>query len=349
MALVLALGLIWPGAAAAREGSLRIATWHADLSRDGPGLLLRDILSGKDAQTLAVVEVLQSLDADVILLTDVDYDHDLRALTALAARLKEAGQPYPHLFAARPNRGVRTGLDLDGDGRMGRARDAMGYGEFAGQGGMAVLSRLPFGEVADYSGFLWRDLPQSLIPEGPGHDIQRLSSTAHWAVPVILPDGGLLTLLAWHATPPVFDGPIARNAQRNHDESAFWLHLLEGRLPMAPPDPPFVLLGDANLDAEDGDGRREAIRALLAHPALQDPAPRSPQTRPQDAGHSGDPTLDTALYDGIGGLRVDYVLPSAGLKVREAGVLWPDPASEQAPIFARASRHYPVWVDISLP
>lgn len=328
---------------------MRIATWHADLSRDGPGLLLRDILSGKDPQSLAAVKVLQRLDADVVLLTDVDYDHDLRALTALAAELEQAGRPYPHLFASRPNSGMQTGLDLDGDGRLGRARDAMGYGRFAGQGGMAVLSRLPLGEVTDYSGFLWRDLPVSLMPEGPGRDVQRLSSTAHWALPVLLPDGTWLTLLAWHATPPIFDGPIARNAQRNHDEAAFWLHLLEGRLPMAPPSPPFVLLGDANLDAEDGDGRREAIRALLVHPALQDPAPRAADAPPQDAGHKGDPALDTALYDGIGGLRVDYILPSADLTLGAAGVLRPKAGTEEAALFARASRHFPVWVDLLLP
>jgi hypothetical protein len=341
--------LIGPGAATSETGFLRIATWHADLSRDGPGLLLRDILSGKDAQSLAAVEVLHRLDADVILLTDVDFDHDMRALHALAARLEQAGHPYPHLFAARPNSGVPTGLDLDGDGRRGSARDAMGYGRFAGQGGMAVLSRLPLGEVADYSAFLWRDLPGSLMPAGPGTDMQRLSSTAHWAVPVILPHGGRLTLLAWHATPPVFDGPILRNAARNHDEAAFWLHLLEGRLPMPPPAPPFVLLGDANLDAVDGDGRHQAIRALLAHPALQDPAPRAAHGRAQEPGQSGDPALDTALYARIGGLRVDYVLPSAGLDLRAAGVLWPTDGTEEAAVFTRASRHYPVWVDIVLP
>ncbi|MFN3825292.1 MAG: endonuclease/exonuclease/phosphatase family protein [Pseudorhodobacter sp.] len=328
---------------------MRIATWHADLSRDGPGLLLRDLRSGKEAQSLAAVEVLVRLDADVILLTDVDFDHDLLALAELAARLEVAGSPYPHRFAAAPNRGVQTGLDLDGDGRIGGPRDAQGFGRFAGQGGMAVLSRLPLGEPADHSGFLWRDLPGNLMPEGPGGDIQRLSSTGHWAVPVILPDGGHLTLLAWHATPPVFDGPIARNAARNHDEAAFWLLLLEGRLPISPPDPPFILLGDANLDAEDGDGRREAIRALLAHPALQDPAPRADHGRAQDPGHRGDPALDTALYARIGGLRVDYVLPSAGLEVRDSGVLWPAEGDGDAALFARASRHYPVWVDIVLP
>ncbi len=332
---------------------LRVATWHADLSRDGPGLLLRDLRSGREAQSLAAVAVLRQLDADVILLTDLDYDHGLLALTALADLLAAAGRPYPHRLSLAPNRGVQTGLDLDGDGRTGGPRDAQGFGRFAGQGGMAVLSRLPLGRAVDYSGFLWRDLPGSLLPEGPGADVQRLSSTGHWAVPVMLPQGGALTLLAWHATPPVFDGPIIRNAARNHDETLFWLHLIEGRLPFPPPDPPFVLLGDANLDAEDGDGMRQAIRALLSHAALRDPAPRAPDAalagRPSDPGHGGDPALDTALYDKIGGLRVDYILPSAGLALRDAGILWPSPDSDEAAIFARASRHYPVWVDILLP
>ena len=62
----------------------------------------------------------------------------------------------------------------------------------------------------------------------------------------------------------------------------------------------------------------------------------------------GDPALDTALYD-FGGLRVDYVLPSAGVKVVAAGVLWPPGDDPFAGILARASRHAPVWVEIELP
>lgn len=38
---------------------------------------------------------------------------------------------------------MQTGFDVDGNGWIGDARDAQGFGLFSGNGGMAVLSRLP--------------------------------------------------------------------------------------------------------------------------------------------------------------------------------------------------------------
>ena len=344
--------LLAPASYAQTSGLIRVATYNPDLSRKGPGLLLRDILSDKDTQIAAVATVLAKLNADVLVLTDFDFDYDLVALSALADLLEKAGAPYPHRFAKRPNSGMPTGLDLDGDGRLGGAGDAQGFGNYSGQGGLAVLSRLPIdtGGFRDFSDFLWQDLPGNLIGDSIDADvkpIQRLSSTAHWDLPIILPDTTPLHLLIWHATPPVFDGPEDRNGRRNHDEAAFWLALLDGTLPMPAPPAPFILLGDANLDPVDGDGRNGAITAILSDPRLQDPAPKGTHTR-AEPGQKGDPALDTALYD-FGGLRVDFVLPSAKLRVIGAGVFWPDPSDPNAETLARASRHRPVWVDIALP
>lgn len=286
-----------------------------------------------------MVAVIRALDADVLLLTDLDYDAGLAALGALQARLTQEGLPYPHGFALPPNAGVQSGLDLDADGRLATPRDAWGHGDFAGQGGMALLSRLPLlaDAAQDYTAFRWADLPGALLPPDMGAAAraqQPLSSVNHWAVPVALPDGGQLALLAWNATPPVFDGPEDRNGRRNHDEAAFWLRLLAGALPFPPPAAPFVLLGDAKLDAERGDGRRGAIRALIGHPQLQDPI--GPGA--------------TADYGARAGrLRVDYLLPSAGLAVGDAGILWPEGETALAAALRAAGRHYPVWVDLRLP
>lgn len=301
---------------------------------------------------------------DVLLLTEIDWDHGLVALSAFAAMLEAAGHPMPHRFAARPNRGMATGLDLDGDGRRGTPDDAQGWGRFAGAGGMAVLSRLPIatGEVRDFSAFLWRDLPGALLagPDGAGAmppevlAVQRLATTAAWDVPVRLPGGGRLHLLAFHAGPPAFGAPGGRNLRRNHDEVTFWRLLLEGRLPMPPPAGPFVLLGNANLDPADGAGLHGAIAALLAHPGLQDPRPASAgglaAATGRSATHAGDPALDTVLWDGPrqpGNLRVAYVLPAAGLRVLAAGVLWPLPGEPLAAAVAAASPHRLVWVDLA--
>lgn len=344
-ALLVAASLAGPAGAE----TLRVATWNVGLDRSGPGLLVKDLSEG-EAQTQAVVRVLVALQADVLLLTAVDYDRGGVALRLLAERLAAEGLDYPHRFAFRPNTGMQTGFDLDGNGRLGDPRDAQGFGLFSGNGGMAVLSRLPLdaGAARDFSGFLWRDLPGGLSEDPPElAAVQRLAATGFWDVPV-LTGSGPLHLLAWHATPPVFDGPEDRNGRRNHDEAAFWRLFLEGSLPMAPPEAPFVLLGDGNLDPMDGDGRREGIGGLLAHPSLQDPAPAGAHGRAEPS-HRGDPALDTAIYDDLGGLRLDYVLPSAGLSVTASGVLWPGKGDALWPDLSAASHHFPVWVDITLP
>lgn len=330
---------------------LRIATWNIAMTRKGPGLLLRDMMRGKDAQIAAAVQVIAALDADVLVLTAFDYDRGDMALDAFSALLAEGGAPYPHHFALPPNSGIPTGLDLDGDGLRGGPRDAQGYGRFPGSGGMAILSRLPVeaGMARDLSGLLWRDLPDGIPPPLAGTaGIQRLSSTGHWIVPVLLPQGGRLNILCWYATPPVFDGPEDRNGRRNHDETALWLRLIEGRLAVDPPARPFVIAGDANLDPQDGDGLPDALDALLSSPAVQDPRPAGAARR-KDRGQKGDPALDTALFDGIGGLRLDYVLPSSDVKVIASGVMWPKATDPLAGEVAAASRHRPVWVDLDLP
>jgi hypothetical protein len=334
----------------AKADSIRIAVFHTELHRDGPGLLLRDIRGGEDAQVAAVVAVIAAARPDAILLLGVDHDLDLVAAKALADRLAAAGLPLPHRFAPRPNTGLPTGLDLDGDGRRGGPRDAQGYGRFAGASGLLLLSRLPIraGEARDFTAMLWADLPGAIPPEGTP-PVQRLSTTGHWEVPLDLPGGGTLRLLAWAATPPVFDGPEDRNGRRNHDEAAFWLRLIEGALPWPPPAPPFVLLGGSNLDPADGEGRREALAGLLSATALQDPAPRGASGR-SEPGHRGDPALDTALFGaGTGGLRTEVILPSADLTVTGAGVLWPPETDPFAATVAEASRHRLVWVDIEVP
>ena len=137
------------------------------MDRKGPGLLLRDILREQDPQIDAVAQVLALLRPDILILQGVDHDLDLKTLEALRNRIaQDDGPRYDHLFARRPNSGMATGLDMDGDGRRGGPRDAQGYGEFAGQGGMALLSRHPLDRAGaqDFSAFLWRDLPGALLP-----------------------------------------------------------------------------------------------------------------------------------------------------------------------------------------
>lgn len=301
---------------------------------------------------MAFTEIMATASPDIVLLADLDHDAAELTLTALRTALVRAGLDYPHAYAPRQNAGLDSGADLDGDGRTGEAEDAQGFGRFTGDGAMALLSRYPLnGDAAqDFSSFLWANLPHAAITEAAlppqMRGVQRLSSTAHWVVPVETP-GGPLTILAFHATPPVFDGPEDRNGRRNHDEIRFWQHYLDGAIAPVLPGP-YALLGTANLDPVDGEGRHDAIVDLLSDPRLQDPEPRRDQANPpQGPGQLGDPAFDTANWDDPtpGDLRVDYVLPSAELTVRDSGVIWPEPES----VAARASRHGLVWVDLDWP
>jgi len=352
----------WAGAV-----ELRLATYNTELFRKGPGLLLQDIEAGKDVQVAAVVAVIAQARPDILALQGIDYDLDGLALSALAGHLRASGLDYPYRLALRPNTGLRTGLDLDGDGRRDGPRDAQGFGFFPGQGGIALLSRYPIlhDEVRDFTTLLWRDLPGATLPEIDGapfpsaeaQAVQRLSTTAHWDVPVQVGET-VLHVLTFHASPPVFDGPEDANGLRNRDELRLWSLYLDGALPETPaPEGPFVILGDANLDPADGDGHSLAMRAFLADPRLTDPRQASAGGRVAagqggiNATQKGDPARDTADWpeaDGPGNLRVDYALPSSELTVTGSGVLWPadGPLAETV---AAASRHRLVWVDIALP
>lgn len=197
--------------------------------------------------------------------------------------------------------------------------------------------------MTDLSGVRWKDLPGATLPQtadGPfpsaaAQEVLRLSSTGHWIVPVILPDGPPLLLLAFSATPPVFDGPEDMNGLRNRDELRMWKAVLDGGF--GPPPGSFVIAGNANLDPNDGQGLSDAMVQFLQHPTFQDPLP----------------TQDTADWpeDGPGNLRVSYVLPSVDWTVTGAGVVWPGPDDPMRALAGddglAAGPHHLVWVDIS--
>lgn len=322
--------------------------------------MLRDILSGKDDQVGAVLTVIDGSQADILVLQDIDFDHDLLALHALNGSLKH---PFPEVFALAPNSGQMTSHDLDGDGRTGGPGDAQGYGRFFGDGGMAILSRFPIkrDEVIDMKELLWKDMPDPRLPlnedgtpfpsaETIAH--QRLSSKGHWMVPITVP-GGLITVITAHPSPPVFDGPEDRNGKRNADENALLGRMAAGEYSPTPPENP-VVLGDLNLDPFDGDGMNGILNKLLAT-GFQDPMPSSEgatMARLQGGAnliHTGNAAQDTVDWrddPGPGNLRVDYALPSKRLQVVATGVYWPEPGAKSAEIVELASRHRLVWVDV---
>jgi len=290
---------------------------------------------------------------------------------------------YPYRYFAPVNTGVPSGLDLDGNGVVGgdgrdRGNDAWGYGLHPGQYGMLVLSRYPIdtAQVRSFQRLKWSGMPDAARPIDPRarryfHPDAiwgqlRLSSKSHWDVPVRTPRGTLHFLVS-HPTPPVFDGPEDRNGARNADELRLWREYLDndandrgwlcddnGRCGGLPAGSRFAIAGDLNNDPVDGDGRHDAIRQLIEHPRmLHLPAPRSEgaMAAARDAGsanasHRGDAGEDTGDFGPkVGNLRLDYLLPSTGLRATASGVHWPVPGTPQHKATA-ATDHHLVWVDL---
>lgn len=310
--------------------------------------MVRDLVRNESADILGVLDALQAIAPDAVLLLDIDYDFNQVSADLIRQRLQERGLDFPHIVANRPNSGLRTPYDLNGDGRINDPQDAQGFGDFAGQGGMLLMSRWPLGEVLDQTPTLWRDYDSadpprradgSVFPSKQAFDVQRLAYVAQWQVPVLRNGETALTLTVLHAAPPVFDGPEDQNGRRNADQLGFTMATL--------PSGPGAVMGTLNLDPHDSDGIPTAIRRVLSDRRLQDPEPRAEAGRERalrDMGvnqtHLGDARLDTADWndDGPGNLRVDYLLPTAQLSVVNTGLYWPE-----------TGRRALVWADIEIP
>jgi len=243
---------------------------------------------------------------------------------------------------------------------------------------MLVLSRYPVDTAAarTFQRLKWSAMPDAARPMEPGSGVPyyanatwaqlRLSSKSHWDVPIRVP-GGTLHLLASHPTPPVFDGPEDRNGARNADEIRLWREYISagdkpwlcddaGRCGGLEPGARFVIAGDLNNDPIDGDGRHDAIVDLLGHPrVLQQATPRSEGAIGSGAKyaaagivHRGAAAHATGDFGGqVGTLRLDYVLPSTGLRLAGSGVYWPE-STAPAGTLVTASDHRLVWVDVAI-
>ena len=185
--------------------------------------------------------------------------------------------------------------------------------------------------------------------------------------------GGItLHLFASHPTPPAFDGPEDRNGRRNHDEIRLWNdYLTPGAANYLRDDAGcaggfsgkyFLVMGDQNSDPLDAASLHDAIEALLENPRIDASfVPQSaggPEAAALQGGANatqrGDPRFDTADFNdhGPGNLRVDYLLPSKGLRVCGGGVYWPARADPQARLVwgddpPPSSDHRLVWIDLS--
>ena len=347
-----------------------------DKTVDVKGNELALALAQDHQQIRNIAEIIQRVNPDIILLNEFDgNDAKHQSLKLFLSQYLAKSQQgnaavnYPYFYQGPVNTGVATGYDLNNDGKIGKLPgDAYGYGHFSGHFSMALLSKYPIDvdKIRTFQLFKWRDMPNALMPveqktQRPWYSAQawnnfRLSSKSHWDIPLNV-NGNELYILASHPTPPVFDGPEDRNGKRNFDEIRFWTDYLtpsaasyiyddNNNFGGLAKDKAFVILGDLNADAIDGNAIKTGIQRLTHHPRIIDPKPSS------DGGkmHRKD-NPNAQHHTAFWGMRADYVLPAkAQLNVLDAGIFWPqvnEPEFRLVKDRAASSDHRLVWVDLT--
>jgi 3-phytase/alkaline phosphatase D len=207
---VVALAAAQPSLAA-DVGTVRFATFNASLNRDASGELLSDLanplangvptnVANRILQARNVAEILQRIDADVLLVNEFDLDIGGTPGASSASRplgsssqaaalfqgnflssgqgnaIRGFAQPLSYAFRYTPNTntGVASGFDLNNNGSTvttpgapGYGDDAWGFGNFAGQFGFTVYSKYEIVSVRSFQNFKWKDMPGNLLTNDP--------------------------------------------------------------------------------------------------------------------------------------------------------------------------------------
>jgi endonuclease/exonuclease/phosphatase family metal-dependent hydrolase len=380
--LLLVSLLVFTSAAALADDTrtIRFATFNIAMGLPSEGELYERLQSKDDEALKKVAAIIQQVRPDVLLLNEFDSNEIEASLLFINNYLDNPqfdneAISYNHSLNGVVNTGRDSGLDLNNNGKLGEPQDAWGFGSFPGQYGMLVLSRYPLKIVRSFRFFKWSDMPGALIPMNPDgspwypeeiYKQLRLSSKNHWDIAVTVDDQPVHFLVS-HPTPPVFDGPEDHNGTRNHDEIRLWSDYVDPERSTYIYDDAgvkgglqegarFIIAGDLNADPVDGDSSAGAILQLLQHPMVDagcEPLSAGGKQASAAQGgknldHKGNPAADTADFNDqyTGNMRIDYVLPSANLKVVGCGVFWP---GEHQPghQLIDVSDHRLVWVDIA--
>ncbi len=363
------------------EKTLRVATFNTALYRNEHGILKRDLETGNDEQIKIIAEIIQRAQPDILVLQEFDYDARGEYLklfqTHYLSKSQNNSTPinYPYVYAVPSNTGIMTMKDLNNDKKKHTPNDCYGYGKYPGQYAFSILSKYPIDQekIRTFQHFLWKDMPQALLPLNEDYtpfltddalSVFRLSSKNHVDVPVNV-NGKIIHVLAAHPTPPVFDGKENLNGKRNHDEIRLiadyisdknndYLYDDKGKKGGIEKNSSFIIFGDMNADPNDGEAYDNAIDQLLTHPkvnkatALGEKIPMSKEAelQVQRISKKGKLKYHTSVF----GLRLDYVLPSSDLSVKESGVYWLGKNDKLNYLTQgkKGSDHRLVWVDIDL-
>lgn len=213
----------------------------------------------------------------------------------------------------------------------------------------------------------------------------RLSSKNHVDAPIIIPQASgnkIIHALLAHPTPPAFDTISDNNKYRNSEENAFWLYYIQTNSALASNDfiyddagkrgglasRSFVIMGDLNADAQARTGkdpRFNGIARLMSSPLVNQVVSQvNGQWLPTSMGGKNAvsrtphpfPQSRTSTF----GIRADYSVPSADLKVSDSGVFWIEQGQQGELLFNDervgtrgsdkevSSDHRLVWVTIAL-
>lgn len=269
-----------PGAVRAYDVS--VATLNAGLTSDSDGQTLSDLQGGGDPQAKQLAKAVAQERPDILVLTGIDVDPEGATVETLRDEyLGGAGatgsSAYRYVYAPATNAGVDSGADLDGDGTIGGAGDALGTGDFPGQNSMAVLSVYPIDRKAarTFSKLTWAAVPdnhldQSDFPEAAQKDIP-LFSTSLWDVPIDV-NGGTLHVVATSLSPTTGTG--AQTA-RNRDQVQWLNDYVTGETSLSEveddqgrPGPlsqenSAVIAGDLGVDASSSSTASKTVTSLL--------------------------------------------------------------------------------------
>jgi hypothetical protein len=203
-------------ATSAAGETVRFATFNASLNRNASGQLLSDLaapgivdfsanwsssvagLSVEQRRVLQahyVAEILQRVQADVLLVNEFDHDfsgvaganstaNPLGYSSTAAQRFQDNFLAVPHgggatgrgateaisyayRYTPNTNTGVPSGFDLNNNGVIAGGDDAFGFGTFSGQFGFTIYSKYEIVDVRTFQNFLWKDMPGNLLTNDP--------------------------------------------------------------------------------------------------------------------------------------------------------------------------------------
>lgn len=342
------------------------------------------ILDPEGTQLPAMAEILGRFRPDILSVNELQFDIENvpeqglpgapegtrpgdacqgRNARRLADRLHELNPDlqYDYAVVAMGNSGVPFETDEEVHENFHVRPD-----EYLGRYSLGLLSRYPIlhDRVRVLHDLAWHDLP--------GNRIERIREELGIEVPVGYPlfekaivvvpidvEGMIFHVVLLH---PMTAGFSPMNPHRNHDELRALTLWLSGELSAPgweplPADARFVLVGDFNVDPDDGNADPEALAQVLASARVVTHFPEG------DGGTKGQNPRRNSFLSGCGRddgqmpwnpaskmqMQLDYMLPSTTVGAPAAsGIFFPTYPSADFELACRASDHRFVWEDLDL-